>query len=399
MHAAMAFMTDSAYANAMAMILLAWKSARRPPACVNGGKAQACGPLCRAGHALLEMLAMALATIRLAWKSARRPPACVNGGKAQGCGRPCRIGHALLELLAVLSTRMRLSWQSARRPPACVNGGKAQGCGRPCRAGHALLELLAVLSTRLRLAWQSARRPPACVNGGKAQGCGRQCRAGHALLEMLAVLSTRIRLSWQSAWRPPVCVNGGKAQGCGRPCRAGHTLLEMLAVLSIAALLMAAALPSLQHMLARQQVRAAATDLFSAIELTRAQAMARGQRVLLMPAGPGGMDWRTGWLVFIDRNASLAFDDGDELLFRQGPLAAGITVQFAFSSATAPLYIAYNGAGRSCSATNSLAARWGTLSLILGKQLRHIKINMLGRVRVCDPQQQAANCSGVADSS
>lgn len=201
------------------------------------------------------------------------------------------------------------------------------------------------------------------------------------------------------AWRRPARGHGGGAQARRRPCRTGHTLLELLAVLSIAALLMAAALPSLQQVLARQQVRAAATDLFSAIELTRAQAMARGQRVLLMPAGPGGMDWRTGWLVFIDRNVNLAFDGDDELLFRQGPLAADIIVQFAFSSATPPLYIAYNGAGRSCSATNSLAARWGTLSLILGKQRRHIKINMLGRVRVCDPQQQPANCSGVADSS
>lgn len=178
---------------------------------------------------------------------------------------------------------------------------------------------------------------------------------------------------------------------------AAHTVLELLAVLSITGLLAAVALPSLQQMLERQRLRAASTDLFSAIELTRAQAMARGRRVLLMPAGPGGMDWRTGWLVFIDRNANLAYDGGDELLFRQGPLAAGISAQFAFTSSTAPFYIAYNGAGRSCSASNSLAARWGTMSLISGKQIRHIKINMLGRVRMCDPQQ-SANCSGVAES-
>ncbi|MEG1329237.1 MAG: GspH/FimT family protein, partial [Janthinobacterium sp.] len=125
-----------------------------------------------------------------------------------------------------------------------------------------------------------------------------------------------------------------------QPPQAGYTLPELLAVLAIAALLAAAAIPGLQQVLARQQVRAAATDLFSAIELTRAQAMARGQRVLLMPAGPGGADWRTGWLVFIDRNVNLAFDGDDELLFRQGPLPAGITAQFAFSSATAPFYIA-----------------------------------------------------------
>ena len=178
----------------------------------------------------------------------------------------------------------------------------------------------------------------------------------------------------------------------------GHTLLELLAVLGITIVLVAAALPSLQDMLARQRLRAASNDLFSAIELTRALAMARGRRVLLMPAGSGGLDWRLGWLVFVDRNGNLAYDAGDELLFRQGPLAPGITVQFAFSSATAPWYIAYNGAGRSCSATNSLAARWGTMSLILGNQARHIKINMLGRVRVCDPQRDTANCGGVGDS-
>ncbi|MGK5020667.1 GspH/FimT family pseudopilin [Janthinobacterium sp. LB2P10] len=184
-----------------------------------------------------------------------------------------------------------------------------------------------------------------------------------------------------------------------RPRWNGHTLLELLAVLVIAALLAAAAMPALPHLLARQQMRAAAMDLFSAIELTRAQAMARGQRVLLMPAGAGGTDWGAGWLIFVDQNANLVFDGADELLLRQGPLPSGITAQFAFSSATAPFYIAYNGAGRSCSASNSLAARWGTLTLTLGKQVRHIKINMLGRVRVCDPQQQTVNCSGVADSS
>lgn len=169
-------------------------------------------------------------------------------------------------------------------------------------------------------------------------------------------------------------------------------------MLSITALLLSLGLPGLHELLARQRLRATATDLFSAIELTRGQAMARGRRVLLMPAGAGGADWRQGWLVFVDHNSNLVYDGGDELLLRQGPLAAGITVRFAFTSGTAaPLYIAYNSAGRSCSASNSLAARWGTLSLIFGKQERNIKINMLGRVRVCDPQQ-SSSCTGAGES-
>jgi len=70
-----------------------------------------------------------------------------------------------------------------------------------------------------------------------------------------------------AGWRR-ASVPGRARSRRGQPWGTGLTLLEMLAVLAIAALLAAAALPSLQQVLARQQVRAAATDLFSAIELT-----------------------------------------------------------------------------------------------------------------------------------
>ena len=147
----------------------------------------------------------------------------------------------------------------------------------------------------------------------------------------------------------------------------GHTLLELLAVLAMTILLAAAALPSLQDMLARQRLRAASNDVFSAIELTRALAMARGQRVLLMPAGSGGLDWRLGWLVFVDRNANVAYDAGDELLLRQGPLAGGIEVRFGFTSAAKPLYIAYNGAGAVAAPRNSPGGALGHAVLDFGK--------------------------------
>jgi type IV fimbrial biogenesis protein FimT len=58
---------------------------------------------------------------------------------------------------------------------------------------------------------------------------------------------------------------------------------------------------------------------------------------------------------------------------------------------------AYNGAGRSCAAGNSLAAHWGTLSPVQGRATRNIKINMLGRVRGCDPQVQTSGCDNAAD--
>jgi len=37
------------------------------------------------------------------------------------------------------------------------------------------------------------------------------------------------------------------------------------------------------------------------------------------------------------------------------------------------------------------------LSLEQGEETRNIKINMLGRVRVCDPAKDRSNCSGAND--
>ena len=74
-----------------------------------------------------------------------------------------------------------------------------------------------------------------------------------------------------------------------------------------------------------------------------------------------------------------------------------MTVVSAFSSGGTPLYLAYNGAGRSCAAGNSLSARWGTLSVTRGDDARNIKINMLGRLRVCDPAIDPINCGGASN--
>lgn len=180
--------------------------------------------------------------------------------------------------------------------------------------------------------------------------------------------------------------------------RAGFTLTELMVAVAIAAILLASGVPLLRDMLVRQRLRATANELFAAIDLTRSQAIARGARVLIMPADADGADWTRGWLVFVDNNGSISFDGGDELIFRQGPVAAGMTIRSALSSSLPPSYLAYNGAGRSCSASNSMAARWGTLSIALERHTRHIKINMLGRARICDPDRpgQAQSCTGVA---
>jgi type IV fimbrial biogenesis protein FimT len=176
----------------------------------------------------------------------------------------------------------------------------------------------------------------------------------------------------------------------------GVTLVELLVVLAIAGILLSVAAPAYQQVVRRQQLRAAVTDLVAALDLTRSQAIARGRVVMLAPLDPGGEDWKNGWIVFVDADGNRRPDVGETVIFQRGPLPDGVRLGMAFTSKAPPAYVAYNGMGRSCSATNSLAARWGTLSLALGDDARNIKINMLGRLRVCDPAVEAT-CTGVLD--
>jgi type IV fimbrial biogenesis protein FimT len=173
----------------------------------------------------------------------------------------------------------------------------------------------------------------------------------------------------------------------------GFSLLELLTVLAVAVIVLAVGAPNLAGLARAQQMRTATGDLFDAITLTRAQALARSERVEIVPNGPGATDWAKGWTVFVDRDGNRVPGAPDEIIAVHGPLAKGVVTAFAFTSNAPPYYIAYNGAGRSCSDTNSAAARMGTVSLFDGQLVRRIKINMLGRARTCDPARDSS-CDG-----
>jgi type IV fimbrial biogenesis protein FimT len=180
-----------------------------------------------------------------------------------------------------------------------------------------------------------------------------------------------------------------KAARSGR----GFSLPELLIVTAVAAILLGVALPDLGALLRAQQLRTATNDLFGAIGMARAQAIARNERILLVPRDADGVDWTRGWTVFADRDGDGAAGAGDDILAVHEALPAGVSAAFAFTSPAAPYYIAYNGAGRSCGAASSASARWGTLSLFHGGAIRRIKINMLGRARACNPARDDT-CDG-----
>jgi type IV fimbrial biogenesis protein FimT len=176
--------------------------------------------------------------------------------------------------------------------------------------------------------------------------------------------------------------------------RRGFSLVELMLVLAIAAVLIALATPEMRDMLKRRRLDAAVADLYGAIDLARSQAIARGSRVQLVPLEPAGANWSHGWVVFVDTDGDRRPGPSEEVIASHGPLDEGIVISFNFTSNKQPYYIAYNGAGRSCSDTSALAARWGTLSLHQDAQIRRIRINMLGRARVCNPETDPETCTG-----
>ena len=180
-----------------------------------------------------------------------------------------------------------------------------------------------------------------------------------------------------------------------RAVSGGATLAELAVVLAIAAVAFAVAAPDLHALVTQQQLKAVSSELLDAIANARAQAIARNEKVKLMPSDLAGADWTQGWTVFIDRDGDHEPGPDDEVLARHGPLPEGLRFDFSFTQSAPPQYIAYNGAGRSCSDTNSGASRLGTLSLFHGGHTRRIKINMLGRVRLCNPARDDG-CDGAA---
>ncbi|GAB2875933.1 hypothetical protein GCM10027277_51570 [Pseudoduganella ginsengisoli] len=171
----------------------------------------------------------------------------------------------------------------------------------------------------------------------------------------------------------------------------GRTLLEMLIALAIAAILLCGALPAGHKLLQRQQLRTAVTDLHAALDLARSLAIARGSVVVVAPHAGG---WEQGWTVFADYDGDGRPGPGDETIIEQGALADGIHIRMQFTGSTAQRYIAYNSAGRSCRADKSQTARWGTLTMEAGEQQYLVRINMLGRARVCDPRKEGSTCTG-----
>lgn len=100
----------------------------------------------------------------------------------------------------------------------------------------------------------------------------------------------------------------------------GMTLPELLVTLSVAAILLAAAVPSFRSFVADARLSTTTDLLIAHINTARSEAVTRGEPVAICPSVDQSScsntaAWQSGWIVFTDANGQPGIrDDGDELL-------------------------------------------------------------------------------------
>ncbi|WP_163316306.1 GspH/FimT family pseudopilin [Crenobacter caeni] len=97
----------------------------------------------------------------------------------------------------------------------------------------------------------------------------------------------------------------------------GFTLVELCVVLAVLGILASLAMPAMQQLVRNNQVSTLSNDLLAALRQARAQALASGVPVRVVPQG--GDDWQRGWQVNADGVALLEYAASGEI--RIEPLA------------------------------------------------------------------------------
>lgn len=172
--------------------------------------------------------------------------------------------------------------------------------------------------------------------------------------------------------------------------RRGFTLVELLVVLAVLVILLSVGIPGFSAIIQNTRLVTTTNDFLSSLTLTRAEAIRRGKRVDLVPSNEDG-DWAKGWTVFVDTNGNQRPEFGEEVIFSHGPAPEGISVKANLTDSTVQ-YLAYNGAGRTRTNASNFRTQFGTFTIALDRKVRKIKLNFLGRPRVCDPDNEKSTC-------
>jgi type IV fimbrial biogenesis protein FimT len=104
----------------------------------------------------------------------------------------------------------------------------------------------------------------------------------------------------------------------------GFTLLELMITVSLAAILMAIAIPSFTETIKNNRITAQVNGFVSALNFTRSEAIKRGVRVSMCKSSDtvtcmkdgAGSNWSQGWIIFTNQDNDGVFDGGGEAVLK-----------------------------------------------------------------------------------
>lgn len=99
----------------------------------------------------------------------------------------------------------------------------------------------------------------------------------------------------------------------------GFTIIELMITVTVAAILMAIAVPGFQDLIANNQRAAVVNDFMASLHIARSEAITRNTRVVVCASTDqltcdAGTDWSKGWMAFADADNDRVLDAGEVLL-------------------------------------------------------------------------------------
>jgi type IV fimbrial biogenesis protein FimT len=157
----------------------------------------------------------------------------------------------------------------------------------------------------------------------------------------------------------------------------GFTAIELMITLSIAAILLAAGIPSFQAFTSQQQMKAAVAGLQNDLMMGRSEAVHLNARVVTCPGNPadgctGRNEWSDGWIVFADDNADRQRQQ-TETIVRRGHDLKNIRVRS--SAGRTDVRFFPDGSAPGSNGSITFCGRGGP------GQARKLVISNLGRIR------------------
>jgi type IV fimbrial biogenesis protein FimT len=168
----------------------------------------------------------------------------------------------------------------------------------------------------------------------------------------------------------------------------GFTLIELLVVIAIAAILTSLAAPSFSRLIQSTALSSDVNTFLADIRFARNEAVKRGTLIVMCksnapeaasPNCSAGADWKTGWIIFEDRNDTGTYTSTEPLLRQQSALSSSGGVMDGSGTATLFRFVA---TGRLRTLSSAARFTFNSTSLTDDASKRVVCINMSGRARI-----------------